>query len=453
MLVMVVSSVQLVAPSTSAARNCNSDFISSNTIAYYNPCAGNACSTVPQTGDKIAASVRGEDNAEKIYNYWIDAGLSPEQAAGITGSMKYEGGFSPFRQEANKTWPDGKYGIAGFGTDGQRAAVVAAIKAVVASETIFNQYYIADYGGGTTVSTDYIPSGVPKTVNDKFLIAELDYLLSYVTALAPSASNPERNTQLTTDYKLAAEPGVKLLDYIKTLKTESDVAKVWTYLYEYPSGNIQNETELRVTAATSILAEYKDNSTDPCSIAAGGLTFDQSKAFMKTYHETKRSYFTSTLKKTYWAAPGHINQCTAFIMYVTNKYMTPLSNTGNGIDTVNRVLASAPSFYKMVSNDQIKPFTVYSLRNSGAGHTGMILGVLADGSIITGEANTYNRNTGGLLEKQVYGSKADTVNGLAVTEHWQNIEALEKSWRTMGYPSVTYAAPQNPNEVIKKLDL
>src|ERR1700749_2126568 len=69
-------------------------FFSSNNIVIYDPADTGGGSPGSSTN-----TLSGSDNEQKIYNYWITAGYSPAQAAGITGSIQGESGFSAFRQQ------------------------------------------------------------------------------------------------------------------------------------------------------------------------------------------------------------------------------------------------------------------------------------------------------------------------------------------------------------------
>src|SRR5690606_28579908 len=46
-----------------------------------------------------ASDLRGNDAAEQAFNYFIDKGLTPEQAAGIVGNLQSESGVQPGRNQ------------------------------------------------------------------------------------------------------------------------------------------------------------------------------------------------------------------------------------------------------------------------------------------------------------------------------------------------------------------
>lgn len=88
-----------------------SDFFSESDIQLYNP---NDCppeqtnpSTDSSTNTNVCCSnptsqslTSGKDNEEKIWNFFIAKGLSPEQTAGIMGNMSQESGFEPTRAQS-----------------------------------------------------------------------------------------------------------------------------------------------------------------------------------------------------------------------------------------------------------------------------------------------------------------------------------------------------------------
>lgn len=65
-----------------------------------------------QCGDSSGISLVGSDNAEKIFNYFVSAGLKPYQAAAIMGNMNSESGLNPRAVEPGTT---GDYPIEGRG--------------------------------------------------------------------------------------------------------------------------------------------------------------------------------------------------------------------------------------------------------------------------------------------------------------------------------------------------
>jgi hypothetical protein len=376
------------------ASMCDTEFYSSNDILFYDPCA-NVCSESGTGGLATVSTLRGANNGEKIFNFWVDAGLTAQQAAGVTGSMKHEGGFSPFRQEMSQSWPAGGWGIAQFTFDpGQRGSAVAYVSNAIGAG-VFNQYYKNDFGGAVMESNGFIPAGVPVDVNDKFLMAELNYLLDHIKGLDP---NNVRRNAYQRDFGQAVGQGVNLYDYLKTVVQAADAAVAWTYLYEYP-GDIKNTSLERGVSASEIMTMYANgtgvSTTCGGSLEAGGMTLEQALAFMDKYKNSSDSkqYIGGAGQD---CAGGPLSNCVSFSVFFINKYTTLQgfgdgTSPGNGSTVVPNVIARNPA---VQNGHSPRPYAIFSTPSGSemcgdvkCGHTGVILGVdAARNKVIVGEA-------------------------------------------------------------------
>ncbi len=382
----------LYSPAAKAESACDEQFYSSNDILFYNPCA-TTCST--GSGGSTVGSVRGKNNGEKIFNYWVDAGFSPQQAAGITGSMQHEGGFSPFRQEMSQSFPAGGWGIAQF-TFGQRDAATAFVKDEI-GESLFNEYYKNEYGGAVLESNGFVPSGVPIDVNDKFLLSELNYLLDHIKSLEP---NNIRRDAYQRDFNQTVDSSTSLYDYLKTLVQAGDAATAWTYLYEFPA-NIKDTATKRAESAGEILTSYSNGTSASCGgdLVAGGMTLDEAKKFMDEYNKNP-----DNIKYIGGASPncagGPLSNCVSFSVYFVNKYtniqgMGKGTAPGNGSTVVANIISRNPSIQ---NGHSPRPYAIFSTASGNqdcdgviCGHTGVILGVdTENGKVIVGEAGCGN---------------------------------------------------------------
>lgn len=378
------------------ASACDTEFYSSNDILFYDPCA-NVCSESGIGGLVTVSTLRGANNGEKIFNFWLDAGLTAQQAAGVTGSMKHEGGFSPFRQEMSQSWPAGGWGIAQFTFDpGQRGSAKAFVSNAIGAD-LFNQYYKNDFGGPVTESNGFVPTGVPVDVNDKFLMAELNYLLEHIKALEP---NSIRRSAYQRDFGQAVSDSINLYDYLKTVVQAADAAVAWTYLYEYP-GNIKSTSLERGVSATEIMSLYSNgtgvgiSTTCGGGLQAGGMTLQQAIAFMDKYKSAPDSkQFIGGAGQD--CAGGPLSNCVSFSVFFINKYTTLQgfgegTSPGNGSTVVPNVIARNPS---VQNGKSPRPYSLFSTQSGSemcgdvkCGHTGVILGVdTANGKVIVGEA-------------------------------------------------------------------
>ena len=363
-------------------------FYSQNDILFYDPSATTCGASKNKSTAETITTLRGNDNGAKIFNFWVDAGLTSQQAAGVTGSMQHEGGFSPFRQEDSKTWPAGGWGIAQF-TGGERDSATTFVRSVV-GDSLFNQYYKNDFGGAVVQSSGFIPKGIPSDVNDKFLLNELNYLLDHIQKLQP---NSVRTSGVKTDYNQVIPSNVTLFAYLKSLVQAGDSAIAWTYLYEYPS-NIKATAAARATSAAEILTMFGAGVKTTCggTLTAGGMSLDQGIKFMSNYkNNSDNEQYVTGADKT--CAGGPLANCVSFSMYFVHKYTTLKQSgaAGDGSTVVAKLISQNPD---AKNGHSPQPYAIFSTANGKqdcgdvkCGHTGVILGVdISKGTVVVGEA-------------------------------------------------------------------
>jgi len=393
-VISISTATVYAADESNSGTDCDEQFYAANDILFYNPCA-TTCSAGSGVGSSsIIPKVRGKNNAEKIFNFWVDAGLSAQQAAGITGSMKHEGGFSPFRQEMSQPWPGGGWGIAQFTHDpGQRGTAKKYVSDAIGAE-LFNQYYRNEYGGGVVESNGFIPQGVPVEVNDKFLLAQLNYLLTYIKDFKPSSISARVNG-VKNDYGQNVPNGATLFDYLHSLVQAPDAAIAWTYLYEYP-GDIKATAQVRANSAADILELYANGISSSCGggLVAGGMNLEQAKKFMEDYknNPSNEKYIGGAGRD---CAGGPLSNCVSFSVYFINKYTNikgfDTGAPGNGSTVAANVISRNPD---IGNGHSPRPYAIFSTPsgsqmcgNVKCGHTGVILGVdTANSKVIVGEA-------------------------------------------------------------------
>ena len=78
---------------------CADDFYSSQPIMWYDPCSPDPvapmASTAPAGTATTTGPLTGDSNAQKIWIYLGNKGLTAEQIAGVMGNLKQESGFDP----------------------------------------------------------------------------------------------------------------------------------------------------------------------------------------------------------------------------------------------------------------------------------------------------------------------------------------------------------------------
>lgn len=400
LLAVLVASNLFVMPPPVSAKLCaefDEQYFTENDVFFYDPCAS-SCSSGGGAG--TITEVRGENNGEKIFNFWLDAGLSREQSAGVTGSMKHESGFSPFRGEEGKVgsvanWPNGGWGIAQFTWEpGQRSYAKTYVINAIGQE-LFDQYYKAEYSTAVTEANGFIPDGIPVDVNDKFLLAELNYLLEHVKGLLP-ATIPTRTDAYLADFGKTIGADENLFAHLGTLQTPAEAAVAWTYLYEWP-GDIKNTSLGRGQSADEIFALYTGGSSaGSCGPSDGGMTLDEAKEFMAIYKQIDAGDPNGDAQYLSGACHTLTDNCVTFSAYFVNKYTTLNIAIDDGGKMVGALSAQNPG---VEVGTVPKPYSIFGTRKGSTicddglpcGHTGIVLGVdTGTGKVIVGEAAYCN---------------------------------------------------------------
>ena len=94
-LALLVAVLATTSAQPSAYAQIGYDDYALNDVLFYDPTDSPACTAGAGTNGLPTTSVDGADNAEKIYNYLVQKGLSGAQAAGILGNLQQESNFNP----------------------------------------------------------------------------------------------------------------------------------------------------------------------------------------------------------------------------------------------------------------------------------------------------------------------------------------------------------------------
>jgi len=128
-------------------------------------------------------------------------------------------------------------------------------------------------------------------------------------------------------------------------------------------------------------------------LTVGGLNRERAEALVKEYNETP-------LAGNEWMFAGsslggsptfHYN-CTTFSSWFVHVYTNSKYNMGNGIQVVANMIAANPN---MGYGPDPRPYAIFSgnsVSGNSAGHTGVVLAVYDDGTMLIAEAgwNSYN---------------------------------------------------------------
>lgn len=88
----------VMAVPASALSESMKEFYNDSNAPFFRPDAtysSGAC------GEPGSVELRGNSNAEQIWNFLVDKGLSPEQAAGVMGNLRQESNYEPDAKEGN----------------------------------------------------------------------------------------------------------------------------------------------------------------------------------------------------------------------------------------------------------------------------------------------------------------------------------------------------------------
>ena len=367
-------------PTHAQAPNCDTEFYSMNDITFYNPCSSDSCSNV-QAGGALASagptSLTGADNAEKIWNYFISRGLTPVAAAGAMGNMVQESSqFDPWAGEHGSTGSLDKGRMnTGFGliqwtntggnSQGRRYGVMSYLES----------------NGVTLNASD--PSQT-----DKALLYELNYLWDgEYKALT-------WQEQVNAEEKVEGDPSKSYSED----NTGNGSAMVFHKLVER-SGDDAGGKQERIDSAKEFLAKYGDGSLarGSCGVSAGGLTWEQAVVAAKKLVDQWNTVYCGdgSIKNSFYCdwQSGYCTAGAAWMAVTTAPNPGAVPGIPNGVDVANTLISSNPDVYTSANPDgsNIQPFSVWSFGAGGAsgqpGHTGTIVGVGEDGSIITLETN------------------------------------------------------------------
>jgi surface antigen len=372
---------------TYAEGSCDLDLVNKN-AAFYDPCSSDNSNAACSTSDTLS----GSGNEEKIWNYFAGQGLKPVAVAGIMGNFQQENGAYDPAGKQNGTMraiPDKGddktgYGIAQWTSQGRQALLFSEIQ-----KASLQQYYGAGWGNPEK------DKDIPAADADKLLNIELSFAWSGDT----------------TKIKDIADQ----LNAATSTEGNSGSAVLFHKLYER-SGDDASQIQERVTSATTILKRYSTvggtASSGSCSTGQLGGVSSVDEAIpwaMKFVSDTTAKYSPgghdiNKIKKDdalelhftndgavgngggCWGAT-YCGQCTALSgWFVTNETKYTFGN-GSGGEVVGNLKAKG-----VPTGNEPKPFSVFSYDTGSNGHTGVVLGVQADGTVITIENNYTEPN-------------------------------------------------------------
>ena len=358
------------------------------------PDSGGAC-------EDSGGTLVGGQRAEQIWNFFLSRGLKPVAVAGIMGNFAQEDGlFDPALKQgySKAAIPDGGdgatgYGIAQWTSQGRQAGLFKEMR-----QAGLEKYYGAGWGHPE------IDKEMPQKDIDALLLIELNYAWSGDSTKVQDIA--------------------KQLNAAKSIRGDSGSTILFHRLFEASADNASQIQE-RVDSAAMYLKKYRGTSgsvigSTGCAGGLGGVSTmedavpwadqfikdargrgAQSRKLNQKHTGNLWSLYVTSNDESHLCWTNDCEQCTAasawFIAKMT-KYPADISyTTGNGWQVVYSLKARG-----IPTGSKPQPFSVFSW-GSGVGHTGVVLGVLENGQVITLENNWPN----GTLVVRKYDIKKD----------------------------------------------
>jgi len=404
---------------------CNKGFLSDQDIYTYYPCettcsegAGGGALTAP-----APTSLTGADNPEKAWNYFTARGLTPIAAAAALGNIQSESSFSASVEEASG---GGGLGIIQW-TGPRRTGLENAAAA----------------------------AGVSLVDNDSALLFQLNYLWDGEYDALTWQEQVNAETTVEGDTTIASYNG-NFSSNLAESQAGNGATMVFHALVER-SGDVPTEADRisgfgvlthRIDNAKAFLEQFSGSSgtADGCSsVSAEGLTWDQAVAAAKKIADNWDTVFCGdgSVKGGFYCdwTDGYCTAGAAWMAELTAPDPSKVPGIPNGVDVANRLISTNPDVYTAANPDgsNLQPFSVWSFGAGGAsgqpGHTGTIVNVGEDGSLITLEVN-WGGKTAGTTKDFLY----DPGHRVAVFEY-PSFEAFKNARN--GYVYNATATPKD----------
>ena len=387
-----------------AGREARADFYSQNDIQFIDPCeSGGACASgIGTLTGPPPTSLRGEDNAEKTWNYFRDRGLSPIAAAGAMGNIEHESGFNPWIGESGSTSISPSTMGVGFGliqwtntdgnANGRRAGIINAMQTAGINLGNINQNDQAQ--------------------TDIALMTQLNWLWDGEYKEMTWQEPVNNETKIDGDTNIASyHPAYS------SQRAESQVDNGTTLLFHAlveRSGDTPSMLQERVDGAKAWLDKFSGGG--PGGDCATGGTTDIVEMAKKVTNGTQGLQRMSGLRGGITGLD--CGDCVAFVttVYVAAGYPKPLDGSyndedsgihdapgGNGGNLPMSGYAYDPTNYEVIPNDQKQP--------------GDILAWSSHVAIYAGGSNAYEGGGGPGSTSSNYGNIGETA--------WFSVESAE----------------------------
>ncbi|MBN9398470.1 hypothetical protein BGO18_00095 [Candidatus Saccharibacteria bacterium 47-87] len=434
-LVFIISSIPLTSTQDTYAKKCDKDFYSNNDVFFYDPCSGSVCSAAGGnlTGP-APTSLTGADNEEKAWNYFTARGLTPVAAAGTMGNIEAESGFRASAVESNGVG----LGIIQWSYDRRTKLESAAAAA-----------------------------GVNLSDNDAALLFQLNYLWDGEYGAMTWQEQVNAETTVEGDTTKASFWGS-----FNNNRSESQAGNGSTMVFHAlieRSGDVPTEADRipghgvlthRIDNAKGFLEKYSGgasgSTSSRCGVSGGGLSWDQAVIVAKKLSDDWSTIYCGgdSIKSGFYCDwdSGYCTAGAAWMAVTTAPQPFAVPGIPDGVNVANTLTAINFDVYANAKPDgsNIQPFSIWSFGDGSIsgepGHTGTIVGVGTDGSLISLETN-WSGSVPGSTKEFTYNSG----HRVAVYQ-FPSFEAFKNSHN--GYVYNNMATPKDSSiagEMAKKM--
>lgn len=331
---------------------CDYGYYLNNGVSLYSPCP-EECSEA----SLVSATLKGADNREKIYNYFISQGLSVEQASGIMGNITSESGgtYSPTINEYSGGFPNGGYGIvqwtnSGGGTEGRRTNVVNYM--TQKNPELMKKYYVKDYSttsgesSYTSASEGFVPRNattgelMPVEDNDALLMSQLEFLMSETTARTISPSTAGKVAGISA--------GDNEWESVKKQTTIKDASNIWVYNFEIPA-DIDTTAAARVINGEAIYELYGKSTSADANSCDDGLVGSTREKVVQIAEAEYALWESGAMKPgndfdKYLEGAGQTDWCAYFASWVYKQAGYPVTSDGDPYSNVSQFAVATDRF-------------------------------------------------------------------------------------------------------------
>jgi surface antigen len=369
----------LPAAQVSALPQTHKDAIDRNSPHYFLEIASNG-----STSCSAETVGNNPENAAYVWNFFAEKELTPIAIAGIMGNFSEETGgtFDPAIKQNHtvRAIPDGGdgstgYGIAQWTYQSRQAGLFTKMRAAGLGE-----YYGAGWGNPEINKTEMSRDEI-----EKLLDVELMYAWEQDSTKIKSLA-----TALNATTSVGGNSGSTMIFHNRYEGSADDASQL----------------QERITTAERILAEFGGGVG--CNEQLGGVgdIEDAIPWAMRFIEDTKAKYpgasqaiatvldtpsvegnktvlaeWPESTSFVCWGAYG-CDECTTLSGWFVTAMTSYTYGGGNGGEVVGNLAAMG-----VPTGSQPKPFSIFSYSTSSVGHTGLVLNVQSDGTVLTLENN------------------------------------------------------------------